>query len=166
MGAAAGGVFLSAAIRCTSSAQWRPHRARSRGARAFDSSSPRPSAPSRRGQDGSERRTPGRSVWPLAAASRDRSCAQPGAALSPASGRVGVSGPETTPAVGQASAWAPAPVAPRADTLATSERPNSPRREPAEPPMIASVHPAGAARPTVGASPVARHFQEVACLIA
>src|SRR5262245_5526380 len=115
MGAATRGVFLSGAIPCTSSAQWRPHPARPRGARAFGSSSPRPSALSRRGRDGSESRTPGRSVWPPAAASRDRSGSPPAADPSRAAGRVALSGAGTISGAGQASLWPPGPVAPRAD---------------------------------------------------
>jgi hypothetical protein len=72
----------------------------------------------------------------------------------------------TTPAADQVSVWPPDLVALRADTPATSERPNSPKHGPAGPPRTTSAHPAGAAQPTVDASPVARDSQEVSCLIA
>ena len=166
MSASVSGVFLSAAIPCTSNVRSQPHPAQGRAALASDSSSPTRSAASRRGPGDSESRTLAGSVSRRAAGSRDRSCTPLGAAPSPAAVSAGPSRLGTSQRAGRASPWRPVHVVHRADKPAASERPSSPRREPGAPPPTVSAHLAGAALLHVGASPVARNSRMVACLIA
>ena len=122
MGATSSGVFLSGANPPASTGRWRPHRARSRGARVSGNSIPTRSAPSKRGRGGTARRTLARSIRSLGPRSRARSDTRHEGHPGPATSRVGVSALSTGAAVGPAWACPPAPGSPLVGTPATSER--------------------------------------------
>jgi len=165
MGATSCGVFLSAASRAASTGRWRPRPVPRRGARASGNSSRGRSAPSRRGWGDSESRTLGESLRRSARASRHRSGSPLSAGPAPGASRVSAFGPRTGAGVVRAWAWAAAPAAPHADTLATTETPNSPTPRAVEPPRTTSGRPSRTERHVDGASPTDRECQMVACPI-